>query len=93
MVRELINHKENSMTQRIAVILGGTGMVGANMAQLLDKAGGWDVIIVSCRPPDFETGARHVACDMNDPTDCEAQLGKLAQATHIFRTGHATGTR
>jgi aspartate-semialdehyde dehydrogenase len=29
------------MTRQVAVILGGTGMVGANMAQLLDQVGGW----------------------------------------------------
>lgn len=44
------------MTEKIAVILGGTGMVGANMAQLLDEEGGWDVTIVSRRSPDFEPG-------------------------------------
>jgi nucleoside-diphosphate-sugar epimerase len=81
------------MKEKIAVILGGTGMVGANMAQLLDQKGGWDVTIVSRRQPDFETRARHVACDMSNPADCETQLGKLTQATHIFWTGHATGTR
>lgn len=81
------------MADRIAVILGGTGMVGANMAQLLDKVGGWDVTIVSRRPPQFETSARHVECDMSDPADCAAALGRLTQVTHIFWTGHATGTR
>jgi nucleoside-diphosphate-sugar epimerase len=81
------------MTAKIAVILGGTGMVGANMAQLLDQEGGWDVTIVSRRPPTFETRARHVACDMSDPADCEAQLCKLTDTSHIFWTGHATGTR
>jgi nucleoside-diphosphate-sugar epimerase len=81
------------MTDKNAVILGGTGMVGANMAQLLDKAEGWDVTIVSRRPPQFETRARHVECDMSDPADCAAVLGQLTQVTHIFWTGHATGTR
>lgn len=81
------------MADKIAVILGGTGMVGANMAQLLDKVGGWEVTIVSRRPPQFETRARHVECDMSDPDDCAARLGQLANVTHIFWTGHATGTR
>jgi nucleoside-diphosphate-sugar epimerase len=81
------------MADKNAVILGGTGMVGANMAQLLDKVGGWEVTIVSRRPPQFETRARHVDCDMSDPADCEAKLGQLTGVTHIFWTGHATGTR
>jgi nucleoside-diphosphate-sugar epimerase len=81
------------MTEKVAVILGGTGMVGANMARLLDAQGDWDVTIVSRRPPDFATRARHVVCDMSDRYDCERALGALQRTTHIFWTGHATGTR
>ena len=81
------------MTGKVAVILGGTGMVGANMAQLLDRQGDWDVTIVSRRAPEFATRARHVACDMSDPADCARQLGPLERTTHIFWTGHATGTK
>jgi nucleoside-diphosphate-sugar epimerase len=81
------------MAGQVAVILGGTGMVGANMAQLLDRQGDWDVTIVSRRTPEFATRARHVACDMADPDDCARQLGALTRTTHIFWTGHATGTR
>ena len=81
------------MTEKVAVILGGTGMVGANMAQLLDRQGDWDVTIVSRRPPSFETRARHVSCDMSDPDDCARALSARPRTTHIFWTGHATGTR
>lgn len=81
------------MTEKKAVILGGTGMVGANMAQLLDRQGDWDVTIVSRRAPAFDTRARHLVCDMSDAADCKRQLGQLQDATHIFWTGHATGTR
>ena len=79
--------------QPSAVILGGTGMVGANMARLLDRVGGWQVTIVSRRPPDFATGARHRRCDMADPDECGRVLGTLADTTHVFWTGHATGTQ
>ena len=81
------------MTAKSAVILGGTGMVGANMAQLLDRQGDWDVTIVSRRAPEFATRARHVTCDMSDADDCARQLGRLERTTHIFWTGHATGTK
>jgi nucleoside-diphosphate-sugar epimerase len=80
-------------SERRAVILGGTGMVGANMARLLDRVGGWDVTIVSRRAPDFETRARHVACDMADPDACASVLGAMTDVTHLFWTGHATGTQ
>ncbi|HYF58934.1 MAG TPA: SDR family oxidoreductase [Burkholderiaceae bacterium] len=81
------------MSGQVAVILGGTGMVGANMAQLLDRTGGWDTTIVSRRAPDFPTRARHLACDMSDPDECARVLGTLERTTHVFWTGHATGTR
>ena len=79
------------MANKVAVILGGTGMVGANMAQLLDRQKDWEVIVVSRRAPEFKTRARHVACDMSDAGESEKHLGKLTQATHLFYTGHATG--
>jgi nucleoside-diphosphate-sugar epimerase len=80
-------HKKN------AVILGGTGMVGSNMSRLLERQGDWAVTLVSRRPPDFATRARHVACDMSDAQECAARLGELGDVTHLFWTGHATGTR
>ena len=81
------------MAIKNAVILGGTGMVGSNMARLLGQQSDWEVTIVSRRLPDFPTRARHVACDMSDAQDCANRLGKLSGVTHIFWTGHATGTR
>ena len=81
------------MAGKFAVILGGTGMVGANMARLLDQQEGWDVVLVSRRAPTFKTEARHIACDMSDPRACGKELGELANATHVFYTGHATGIR
>ena len=79
------------MANKVAVILGGTGMVGGNMALLLDRQEGWDVILVSRRLPAFKTKAHHVACDMADPRDCQRKLSTLGHATHVFYTGHATG--
>lgn len=79
------------MQNKSALILGGSGMVGGNMAQLLDTQRDWDVTLVSRRPPTFATKARHVACDMSNPADCAKQLGKLTDVTHIFYAGHATG--
>ena len=79
------------MERGVALILGGTGMVGGNMARLLDRQGDWDVIIVSRRPPNFVTKARHVVCDLSDRTQCAHALSELDDVTHIFYTGHATG--
>ena len=77
--------------KRQAVILGGTGMVGGNMAQLLDKDDSWQVTIVSRRAPQFETNSRHIACDLSSREACAKGLTSLRDATHIFYTGHAKG--
>jgi nucleoside-diphosphate-sugar epimerase len=68
-------------------------MVGGNMARLLERQPGWQVVLVSRRVPDFPTRARHVVCDMSDLRSCESQLASLVDATHVFYTGHATGIR
>ncbi len=81
------------MANKVALILGGTGMVGANMAQLLDRKADWDVVLVSRQPPQFKTRARHISCDLGDPQECQRHLGALTKVTHIFFCGHATGIR
>ena len=81
--------------EKVALVLGGTGMVGRNLVMLLDALEGWETIAVSRRAPYFETGARHVACDMADPDDCRARLSApaIGDATHVFFCGHASGIR
>lgn len=63
------------------------------MAKLLSKQKSWEVVLVSRRPPQFEFNGHHIACDMSNPEDCAAKLGRLSDVTHIFYTGHATGIR
>ena len=79
--------------RNVAIVLGGTGMVGGNMAQLLDQKRGWDVILISRRPPKFKTKAHHLPCDLSEPGDCAKHLSKLNEVTHIFYAGHANGIR
>ena len=81
------------MQNKVAVILGGTGMVGGNMARLLDQREGWETFVISRRPPSFKTRAHHITCDLSSPQDCQKNLTKLTDVTHIFYTGHATGIR
>lgn len=81
------------MEFKVGLILGGTGMVGANMVRLLETEPDWDLVIVSRRPPQFASRGRHIACDLADATACERLLGGLTDVTHIFFCGHATGIR
>ena len=60
--------------KKVALVLGGTGMVGRNLVMLLDTKEDWETIVVSRREPYFKTKARHIPCDMNEPEDCVAKL-------------------
>ena len=81
------------MGAKQALILGGTGMVGSNMASLLARRSDWDVVLVSRRLPESPGNGRHLACDLSDPEDCERQLSALTEVTHVFFCGHASGIR
>ncbi|MBH61280.1 MAG: NAD-dependent dehydratase [Alphaproteobacteria bacterium] len=79
--------------KKVALVLGGTGMVGRNLIMLLDTKDDWETIAVSRRAPYFKTKARHISCDMNEPDDCAAKLAGIDDVTHVFFCGHATGIR
>src|SRR5262245_18030454 len=76
---------------RIALVLGGTGMVGSNLLQLLDATEGWLSIAVSRRAPYFSMRGRHIACDLSDIDDCRTKLTALDAVTHVFYCGHTPG--
>ena len=68
------------------VIVGALGVIGRALVQHLDRIGGWDVVGLSRRPPDFETRARFIAVDLLDRADAERKLAGLGDATHIVYT-------
>jgi nucleoside-diphosphate-sugar epimerase len=76
---------------RIALVLGGTGMIGSNLMQLLDATEGWSSIAVSRRIPHFSMRGRHIACDLSNIDDCETKLKDLDGVTHVFYCGHTPG--
>ncbi len=72
------------MAKGKAVIVGGLGMIGRNIIHALEADGGWDIVGLSRRPPNFETGATFISVDLLDPADAEAKLSGLTDTTHIF---------
>jgi nucleoside-diphosphate-sugar epimerase len=72
------------MSHRTAVVVGAAGVTGRNLVRHLDGLGGWDVVGLSRRHPDFETRARFISVDLLDRGDCERKLADLTSATHIF---------
>ncbi|MDT3405440.1 SDR family oxidoreductase [Mucilaginibacter terrae] len=71
--------------KRVALIVGGNGIVGRNMAKYLQTRDIWDdVIITSNREPDFETEATFVRMDLTDPAAVEKNSTTLANVSHVF---------
>ncbi len=72
------------MERRQAVVIGALGVIGRALVTRLTAQGGWDVVGLSRRVPDQETGARHVSVDLLDRADAETRLAELTDATHVF---------
>ena len=72
------------MDRKTAVVVGSLGVIGRNFVAHLEGAQDWDIVGLSRRLPDFPTRARAISVDLLDPADCEAKLGGLTEATHVF---------
>lgn len=69
----------------VALIVGGNGIVGRNMAKYLQTRDIWDeIIITSYREPDFETTAKFVRMDLTDSNAVENNAAALANVSHVF---------
>lgn len=69
---------------RKAVIVGGLGVIGRNLMHHLAEQGGWEIVCLSRRKPDFDAPAEFVSVDLLDRADADAKLAHLADVTHIF---------
>eukprot|EP00898_Chlorokybus_atmophyticus_P007380 jgi/Chlat1/7643/Chrsp64S07115 len=73
--------------QRVALIVGVTGIVGNNLARRLTEQGTWKVYGLSRRRTDFlPSGVTHISADLRNAGDCANKLGgDVARSiTHIF---------
>jgi Delta4-3-oxosteroid 5beta-reductase len=77
--------------QNVALIIGVTGIVGNNLAEILpldDIPGGpWKVYGVARRPQPTWNADKHVhyiQCDVSDQKEVELKLAPLTDVTHIF---------
>lgn len=71
-------------TGKKAVIVGALGVTGRNLLSHLESLGGWDIVGLSRRQPDFESSAEFIPVDLLDRDDAEQKLQHLTDVTHIF---------
>jgi nucleoside-diphosphate-sugar epimerase len=67
-----------------ALIVGGTGIIGAQLVAHFAGRDDWNVIAAARRPPAAPAGYAAVTVDLLDPQDCAAKLGALREVTHVF---------
>ncbi len=71
---------------RKAVIVGALGVIGRNLMDHLSAQGGWKIVGLSRRAPDFDAPAEFISVDLLDRADAEAKLSGLTDVTDIFYT-------
>ena len=74
--------------QKVALVIGATGIVGGNMIRHLDDNDAWRVVGLSRRQPYYDSKATFISVDLGDPADCRAKLSGLRQVTHVFFAGY-----
>lgn len=72
------------MPQPHALIAGGLGVIGRNVATYLADTLGWQVTALSRRSPDFETAARYLSVDLLEAEASRQALKDAGPFTHVF---------
>lgn len=72
------------MTKPHALVAGGLGVIGRNVATHLADDLGWQVTAISRRDPDFQTAARYVSVDLRDSDASRAALADAGPFNHVF---------
>ncbi len=72
------------MASKTALVVGARGVIGGNLIEHLDRAGGWRIIGLSRRGGASKGSVRHISVDLLDRDDTAAKLASLTEVTHIF---------
>jgi len=70
--------------EKTALVLGAMGIIGRNVVEHLNEAGGWRVKAVSRRPLNYEADVEHRSIDLLDPDALAAAAPWFADVDRIF---------
>jgi nucleoside-diphosphate-sugar epimerase len=71
-------------TQRTAVVVGATGIIGRAIAAKLAELGGWRVVGVTRSGGTVPGVDEAIAVDLRDPDEARRGLAQAGGATHVF---------
>lgn len=80
------------MANKVAIVAGASGVVGARVAQELARSGDWRVFGCARRPPDVQSaiaGVDYVAVDLADGAACRKLAAGIDRVTHLFYAARA----
>lgn len=69
---------------KTALIVGGNGIIGRNLALHLEANPQWNLIITSHSPLKYQTTAKFIQMDLNNPNSLKQNAEQLQEVTHIF---------
>ena len=69
--------------EKIALIVGATGLSGSYTGRLL-KENGWTVVTVSRSEVELDWSDRHIAADLKDAVSSKTALVAASDVTHVF---------
>jgi nucleoside-diphosphate-sugar epimerase len=72
------------MNRKTALIVGGNGIIGRNMADYLATTGNWEIIVTSASSLGYPIQGEFVQLDLMQPDSVEQQKDKLRNVTNIF---------
>jgi nucleoside-diphosphate-sugar epimerase len=72
------------MTKNTALITGGNGIIGRNLATYLETTGTWDIIVSSHSPLGYKGKFQFVQLDLTNPLAVAEKKELLQDVTHIF---------
>jgi nucleoside-diphosphate-sugar epimerase len=67
-----------------ALVAGALGVTGRAVVNYLVALGGWEVIGLSRRSPEFQTTAQYISVDLLDRSEVETRLSGIGDVTHVF---------
>jgi nucleoside-diphosphate-sugar epimerase len=70
--------------RKVALVVGGQGVIGRNLIDHLETLGDWEVIGLSRRGGQDSARVRHVSVDLLDRDDTAKKLSGLTEVTHVF---------
>jgi nucleoside-diphosphate-sugar epimerase len=71
-------------TKGTVLIAGALGLVGRAALEQFEAEGGWDIVGLARRSPEFDSAARFLSVDLTDRAATLAQLGPLRGVSRIL---------